>query len=100
MKQDCSKIYYLLHFGAEGIYERRNMKRLIIKNASELVTCSGRSPKHGKDMSDIGMIRNGAVVVEDGIIAEVGTTDEILSKYDNYEYTVINAEGKAVLPGL
>ncbi|WP_019227601.1 imidazolonepropionase [Sedimentibacter sp. B4] len=75
------------------------MKRLIIKNASELVTCRGNAPKHGKSMSDIGIIRNGAVVVEDGIIVEVGDSDEILSKYDENEYTVIDAMDKAVLPG-
>lgn len=75
------------------------MKRLIIKNASELVTCRGNAPKHGKSMSDIEMIRNGAVVVEDGIIADVGTTEEILSKYDEDKYTIIDAADKAVLPG-
>ncbi len=75
------------------------MNKLIIKNASELVTCRGKAPKHGKDMSDIGMIENGAVVVEDGIIVAVGTTEEILVKYNESEYKVVDASGKAVLPG-
>lgn len=75
------------------------MNKLIIKNAAELVTCKGKAPKHGKDMSDIGMIKNGAVVIEDGIIVAVGTTDEILSKYDENNYKVIDALDKAVLPG-
>lgn len=75
------------------------MNKLIIKNASELVTCKGNAPKHGKDMSDIGMIKNGAVVVENGIIQDVGTTDEILSKYNENEYKIIDAANKAVLPG-
>ena len=35
------------------------MKKLIIKNASELVTCRGKAPKKGADMSDIGIIYNG-----------------------------------------
>ena len=75
------------------------MKKLIIKNASELVTCKGNAPKRGKEMSDIGMIKNGAIVVEDGIIVAVGTTDEILSKYDESNYQIIDASNKAVLPG-
>lgn len=75
------------------------MNKIIIKNASELVTCRGSAPKHGKAMSDIGMIKNGCVVIEDDIIVDVGTTDDILEKYNENEYKVIDAEGKAVLPG-
>ncbi len=74
------------------------MSRLIIKNAAELVTCKG-GPKHGKNMSEIGMIHDGCVVVEDGIITEVGTTDEVLSKYNTDDCKVIDASGRAVLPG-
>lgn len=72
---------------------------LIIKNASELVTCSGISPKKGNDMADIGIINDGAVVIENDIIADVGTTDEILKKYAGRNYDVIDAKNKAVLPG-
>ncbi|WP_312813573.1 imidazolonepropionase [Sedimentibacter sp.] len=75
------------------------MSKIIIKNASELVTCKGKAPKHGKEMSDIGMIKNGCVVIEDDIIIDVGSTDDILKKYDENEYRVIEADGKAVLPG-
>ena len=74
------------------------MSKLIIKNASELVTCKGKAPKHGKDMSDIGLINNGCVVIENDIIIDVGTYD-ILKKYDENEYQVIDATNKAVLPG-
>ena len=74
------------------------MNKLIIKNASELVTCKGKAPKHGKDMSDIGLIINGCVVIEDGIIVDVGTS-EILKNYDEKEYQIIDAANKAVMPG-
>jgi len=75
------------------------MNKMLIKNASELVTCKGNSPKHGKDMSDIGLIKNGCVVVEDDTIVDVGPTEDILKKYDENEYTIIDANDKAVLPG-
>lgn len=75
------------------------MNKLIIKNANELVTCKGNGPKHGKDMSDIGMIPNGAIVIENDIITDVGTTDEILKKYNENEYKVMDVSNKAVLPG-
>lgn len=74
------------------------MSKLIIKNASELVTCKGRAPKHGKDMSDIGLISNGCVVIENDKIEDVGAED-ILKKYDEKEYQIIDATNKAVLPG-
>lgn len=74
------------------------MSKLIIKNANELITCRGSKPKHGKEMSDIGMIKKGTVVIEDGIITDVGTED-ILKKYDVNEFEVIDAAEKAVLPG-
>ncbi len=72
---------------------------LIIKNASELVTCKGKSPKKGKDMADIGIINNGAVVIDNDTIVDVGATDDILKKYQGQSYDVIDAQGKAVLPG-
>jgi len=81
------------------------MNKLIIKNATELVTCKGNAPNHGSapkkgtEMSDVGIIKNGAVVIEDGIIVAVGATNEILSKFDEKNYEVIDAANKAVLPG-
>ncbi len=72
---------------------------LIIKNAAELVTCSGFSAKTGSDMSDLQIIPDGAVVIENGVITQVGTTAKILSETNVDQYTVIDAEGKAVLPG-
>jgi len=73
--------------------------KILIKNASELVTCSGFKAKHGSEMSDLHVIKDGAVIVEDGVIKAVGTTEEILNKYKESEYSVLDAEGKAVLPG-
>jgi imidazolonepropionase len=74
------------------------MNKLIINNAAELVTCRGKAPKHGNDMSDIGLINNGCVVIENDIIVDVGSAD-ILKKYDEKNYQIIDAANKAVLPG-
>ena len=73
--------------------------KILIKNASELVTCSGFKAKHGKDMSNLHVIKDGAVVVIDGIIKAIGTTKEILKSYKELEFNVIDASGKTVLPG-
>ena len=75
------------------------MSKLYIKHASELVTCKGTAPKHGKEMSDIGIIEDGAVLVEDGIIKQVGTTTELDAVVHEADCEVIDATGKTVMPG-
>ena len=72
---------------------------LIIKNASQLVTCSGFRAKHGKEMSDLWIIENGALIIEDGLIKSVGESSLILNSFDTTGFDIIDAEGKAVLPG-
>jgi len=77
---------------------------LIIKNASELVTCSGFSAKRGGEMDDLHIISDGAMVIKQGIIDEVGTTGDIEAKLkkdgtDLSGFEVIDAQHKAVLPG-
>jgi imidazolonepropionase len=77
---------------------------LIVKNASELVTCSGFTAKKGEAMSDLKIIPDGAVVVKEGVIEAVGTTREILSELEKTEsdlsgFDIIDAKNRAVLPG-
>jgi imidazolonepropionase len=73
---------------------------LIIKNATQLVTCSGFKAKQGKAMNELHVIEDGAVVIEDGLITAVGKTADIDSQLlKDTEYEVIDADGKAVLPG-
>jgi imidazolonepropionase len=50
-------------------------------------------------MSELHIIPNGAVVIEDGIIKAVGKSAHVLADVDEAEYEVIDAAGKAVLPG-
>lgn len=73
------------------------MKTLILKNAAQVVTCSGFKAKKGTEqMNDIGVIENGSVVVQDGVIVAVGA-DLDLSAYSDAE--VIDCAGKTVMPG-
>jgi imidazolonepropionase len=72
---------------------------MIIKNASQLVTCSGFNAKQGRAMSDLHVIDDGAVVIENGVITAVGKTREVLKKFDETGFKTIDATGKAVLPG-
>ncbi|MDR0798236.1 MAG: imidazolonepropionase [Dysgonamonadaceae bacterium] len=75
------------------------MKNYIIQNISQLVTCSGFAAKHGKAMSDLGIIENGKVVITEGVIRFVGSSAESFPVENPETYEVIDAQGKAVLPG-
>ncbi len=72
---------------------------IIIKNAAQVVTCSGFTAKYGREMSDLNVIDQGMVVIENGIITSVGKNNEIPSNHRLDEFHVIDASGKAVLPG-
>ena len=74
-------------------------KTLLVKNAAELVTCRGGGPKRGAAMQDIGIIEDGALWLEDGIIRQVGTTREILAGLTVKPDEEIDAAGRCVLPG-
>jgi len=80
------------------------VSKLLIKHANQLVTLknSSEKPLTKEEMSELHIIEDGAVYVEDGKIKRVGTTDEILELYKNNldGVEVVDATGKVVIPGL
>ena len=67
---------------------------ILIKNASEIVTLKGDNhPRTKKQMSNLSLIDNGSLAINDGKIFDIGKN----LKY-NAEKT-IDAKGKTVLPG-
>ena len=49
-------------------------------------------------MGSQGIIRDGAIVIEDSRIVDVGKSPDLKRKYSGYEKT--NAKGKVIIPGL
>lgn len=104
---------------------REQPSDLLLIHAAELATCSrsagrevgleGDGPRRGAAMGDIGIIRNGAIAVRAGVIVDVGTTQEVLSREPSdgtggsgalddasrapRAAQVIDASGRTVLPG-
>lgn len=74
------------------------MEKTLLIHASQLVTVSGTTAKCGKDMSDIGVIEDGAVLMEEGRIRYAGPTKEIDLRQHS-DATVIDCSGKTLLPG-
>lgn len=103
-------VWLKLLSGIRGIFDGTSIRsedngmrtqddNIVIRNAAQVVTCSGFEAKKGAAMSDIGVIEDGAVVISGGIITHVGRTEEILPQIDMDNYLEINAQGRALLPG-
>lgn len=79
-------------------------KAVFIRNAAQLVTLQGSShaPLVKEAMSELGIIENGSVWIEDGVIVAVGTDVELLAKFGSRlgEAEIVDASGKLVTPGL
>jgi imidazolonepropionase len=71
---------------------------LLIHSAAQVVTCASTGgPKRGEAMSDVGLIRDGAVAIADGQIVAVGPSVVLQADYRTRE--VLDASGKVVCPG-
>jgi imidazolonepropionase len=74
----------------------------LLLGAGQLLTCevSGEGPKRGADLSDAGVVTNGAVAVSKGKIFAAGTREEVERRIGKTSVaTVIDAGGRIVLPG-
>lgn len=69
---------------------------LLIHNASQLLTLDG-GPQRGVELGTLGIIPDGAVLIEHETIAAVGTSTDLLEKYPNTSR--LDACGKVVMPG-
>lgn len=69
-----------------------------IANIGELVTLAGPSrPRVGAELRKLGLIKDAALLIEDGRIAAVGPYSEIRSK--GLPHAVVDAGGRCVTPG-
>ncbi len=74
------------------------MSSLAVLHASELVTLSGpKRPRVGTELSSLGIIRDGGMLIRDGKIARVGPSDEIEKNVGDEE--IVDAGRRVVMPG-
>jgi imidazolonepropionase len=69
---------------------------MLIHSASQLLTLTG-GPQRGKALGSLGIISNGAVLIQDEKIIAVGTTPDLLAAYP--DVSTLDAGGKVVMPG-
>jgi len=69
---------------------------MLIHSASQLLSLKG-SPQRGERLGDLGLIPDGAILIQSGEILELGTTAELLKKYPGEERW--DAKGRVLMPG-
>jgi imidazolonepropionase len=71
------------------------MSTFAVVNCSELVTLAGPArPRVDREMRELGIIRNGVVIVSEGIVTHVGRHGEF-----DLPKEVVDADGRVVMPG-
>jgi imidazolonepropionase len=72
---------------------------LLIENAAQVATCaSPGGPKRGAALADAGLIPDGAVAVDKGIIVDVGPSTQVAGRVRARR--TIDASGRCLCPGL
>src|SRR5258708_722755 len=76
------------------------VNRLLVRGARQLLTLNGPpGPRRGRSLQQLGMIRDGAALIENGIISAVGPGNRIENLAEARLATEINAAGRVVMPG-
>jgi imidazolonepropionase len=74
------------------------LKSFALLHSSQLVTLAGpKRPRVGKELSELGIIRDGGLLIRNGKIDIVGPSDEIEKKACDAD--IIDLGGRLVLPG-
>ena len=73
---------------------------LLISGATQIVTVRGRGPRRGMALSQIGVIRDGAILIRDGVIFAAGSSGKIEKLKESKTAEKVDVGGRVVLPGL
>jgi imidazolonepropionase len=74
------------------------MTSLAVLHASELVTLSGpKRPRVGTELSEVGIVRDGGMLIRDGKIEKIAPSDQIDKNLGDAD--IVDARGRVVMPG-
>ena len=72
---------------------------LLITGAAQLLTLRGKIPRRGHSLSELAIIKDGALLVSGGRISAVGTRQQIEARRDAKRAEKLALGGRVVLPG-
>jgi len=71
------------------------MRRMLIHSARQLLTLAG-GPQRGNRLGSLGIIENGAVLIRESRVADIGSSGDLVQKYKNEQG--LDAGGRVVMP--
>src|SRR5271157_1037114 len=73
---------------------------ILIRGARQLLTLRGpHGTRRGADLNELGIIPDGALLIRDGVIEEVGPSRRVENLAGARDAVEINAAGRVVMPG-
>ena len=80
---------------------------LVVRGARQLLTLRGPAetrnqplePRRGAALRDLGIIRDGAIIVKDGLVFEVGSSRRVESLFEARNCRELDVTGRVVMPG-
>lgn len=75
-------------------------RRILVRGARQLITLRGpRGPRRGRAMRQIGVVQDGALLIENGLIQTVGPARRVENLAAARDAVELDADGKVVMPG-
>src|ERR1035438_1188358 len=85
----------MLHYG--GV---KDTGTILIRVARQLLTLRGpHGARRGTDLNELGIIPDGALLIRNGIIEEIGPSRRVENLAGARDAVEINASGRVVMPG-
>jgi imidazolonepropionase len=99
LRQAIEERYLTTALGTPGRAEAQPLHSLLITGASQLLTLGGRGARRGDSLSNLGLIKDGALLVREGLIAAVGTRAEVEKLSEARAAEKVDLGGRVALPG-
>ncbi len=76
------------------------MEEILVLNISQLLTFPGLDePRRGRDLNSVGMIRDAAVLIKEGLVVAAGPREVVCRRTSPEKCRIVDAEARVVLPG-
>ena len=75
------------------------MSDTLITGCSQLLTLRGAAPRRGRALGDLGIVRDGAMLLQDGMILAVGPRRVIEKRREARRAKKIDLGGRVAMPG-
>jgi imidazolonepropionase len=74
--------------------------KTLVRGARQLLTLRGPArPRRGPELGELGLIADGAVLIQDGLVQETGPSRRVENLHAARDADEINATGRVVMPG-